>query len=186
MTSRAAGHAVRARAVRRRASKKARTSSRSGAILRPLRSWSRDTKALPRVLSNPGDPGRRASGRVVEQLLARGGSVAPIVGKLLLLLADRDRLVLLPEIAAAYQERLMEHAKVVRAEVVTAIALPPTAWRRSSRGSRRRPAGRCSSRRASTRRSSAARSTRIGSTVYDGSVTRQLEKMKAALVARDL
>ena len=47
-----------------------------------------------------------------------------MVSKLLVLLADRDRMVLLPEIASAYEARLMDEAQVVRAEVTTAVALP--------------------------------------------------------------
>src|SRR5215213_7018978 len=71
-------------------------------------------ESLPRVLGNPAIPPARKRA-VVEQLLARTGFTSPLVGKLLLLLADRDRLALLPEIAAAYQDQLMVHAKVVRA-----------------------------------------------------------------------
>ena len=45
-----------------------------------------------------------------------------MVGKLLMLLAERDRLVLLPDLLEAYRERLLEHQNVVRAEVTTADA----------------------------------------------------------------
>ena len=59
----------------------------------------------------------------------------PMVSKLLALLADRDRLVLLPDLLAAYRDRLLDHRGVVRAEVTTAVALDRAiAPRRSSRG----------------------------------------------------
>ena len=62
----------------------------------------------------------------MEQLIARAGTLQPVVVKLLLLLAERDRLTLLPEVAQAFDERLMDHQKVVKAEIVTADrALPP-------------------------------------------------------------
>jgi F-type H+-transporting ATPase subunit delta len=50
--------------------------------------------------------------------------MAPVLARLLVLLADRDRLGLIPDVLAAYRERLLEHFKVVRAEVTTAVALP--------------------------------------------------------------
>jgi F-type H+-transporting ATPase subunit delta len=135
---------------------------------------------LPRVLSNPAIPAPRKRA-VVEQLLARAGAVSPIVSKLLLLLADRDRLAILPEIAAAYQDQLMAHAKVVRAEVVTAIGLPADRVDALRQGLARATGREVQ---LETRVDPAiigGAITRIGSTVYDGSVTRQLEKMKEAL-----
>jgi F-type H+-transporting ATPase subunit delta len=135
---------------------------------------------LKRVLSNPAVPAARKRA-VIEQLLAAAGHVSPVVVKLLTLLADRDRLALLPDIAAAYRNRLMDHAKVVRAEVVTAVALPQDrveALQRGLAGATGRDV------QLETRVDPSiigGAITRIGSTVYDGSVTRQLEKMKAAL-----
>ena len=136
--------------------------------------------ALKRVLSNPAIPAARKRA-VVEQLLATAGNVSPVVVKLLTLLADRDRLVLLPDIAAAYRNRLMDHAKVIRAEVVTAVPLPQDrveALQRGLAGATGRDV------QLETRVDPSiigGAITRIGSTVYDGSITRQLEKMKAAL-----
>jgi F-type H+-transporting ATPase subunit delta len=142
-------------------------------------------QTLARVLSNPAipAPSKRA---IVEQLLARTGAVSPIIGKLLTLLAARDRLVLLPDIVAAYQQRLMEHAKVVRAEVITAVPLPGdrvAALREGlARAMGRRPEDVQVDHRVDPSIIGGA-ITRVGSTVYDGSVTRQLEKMKEALTA---
>jgi F-type H+-transporting ATPase subunit delta len=135
---------------------------------------------LPRVLSNPAIPAPRKRA-VVEQLLARAGAVSPIVSKLLLLLADRDRLAILPEIAAAYQDRLMAHAKVVRAEVVTAIGLPADRVDALRQGLARATGREVQLETRVDATIIGGAITRIGSTVYDGSVTRQLEKMKEAL-----
>ena len=49
--------------------------------------------------------------------------VAAPVSKLLGLLADRRRLELLPDLAAVYTERLLEHQNVVQADVTTAAPL---------------------------------------------------------------
>ena len=137
---------------------------------------------LPRVLSNPAIPAPRKRA-VIEQLLARSQFSTPLVGKLLTLLADRDRLALLPEIAAAYQDQLMAHARVVRAQVVTAIELPTERVAALQRGLAL-ATGREVQLEARVDASIIGGAiTRIGSTVYDGSVTRQLEKMKEALMA---
>jgi F-type H+-transporting ATPase subunit delta len=140
---------------------------------------------LSRVLSNPAIPPVRKRA-VVDQLLATAGSVPPVVVKLLQLLADRDRLALLPEIVTAYRERLMEHEKVIRVEVVTAIALPAdriaALQERLAVASGRRSEDVHLEMRVDPSIIGGA-ITKIGSTVYDGSVTRQLEKMKETLVA---
>jgi len=139
-----------------------------------------DNAQLERVLANPAIPAPRKRA-LIDELLKQAGTVSMPVVKLLKLLADRDRLILLPELAAAYRTRLMEHAKIVRAEVVTAVSLPADRVAALQQGLA-----------AATGRQVQLDSrvdpsiiggaiTRIGSTVYDGSVTRQLEKMKDAL-----
>lgn len=141
-------------------------------------------EGLQRVLANPAIPAARKRA-VMEALLARS-PVTPVVARVLLLLADRDRLVLLTDLAEAYRSRLMDHQQVVRAEVTTAVPLPPD--------------------RVSALRDGLAQLTgrqvqldvridpaivggavaRIGSTVYDGSITTQLEKMKQQLEQADI
>jgi F-type H+-transporting ATPase subunit delta len=137
-------------------------------------------ESLPKVLVNPAIPAPKKKA-IVEQLLARAGSVSPIVAKLLLLLADRDRFVLLPDLSAAYQHRLMDHAKVVRAEIVTAVGLPGDRVEALQQGLANVTGRqvRLDSRVDSSIIGGAI--ARVGSTVYDGSVTRQLEKMKETL-----
>ena len=140
---------------------------------------------LTRVFATPAVPatGKRA---IVDRLVAKAGTVSPVLAKLLGLLADRDRLVLLPEIVSAYNARLMEHAQVVRAEIVTAVALPDdriAGLRQGlARATGRRSEDVLLENRVDPSIIGGAVAT-IGSTVYDGSVTRQLEKMKEALVA---
>ena len=57
------------------------------------------------MLLNPAVPVPRKRAAVAE-LLARA-KISPIVAKLLALLAERDRLVLLPDLLAAYRDRLL-------------------------------------------------------------------------------
>ena len=135
---------------------------------------------LEKVLLNPAVPLPRKRA-AVDDLLAHA-KFTPIVSKLLALLADRDRLVLVPELLKAYSDRLLDHRGVVRAEVTTAVALDPRRADAIQQGL------------ASLTGRTVLLATkidpsivgglvaRIGSTVYDGSVTRQLEKMKDRLV----
>ncbi len=138
-----------------------------------------DYPALAKVLLNPAVPVPRKRAAVVE--LTTRMSPAPIVGKLLTLLAERDRLVLLPDLLASYRDRLMDHQNVVRAELTTATPLDD---HRSAEIQQQlaRATGRTVT--LQTRTDPALIGgivARIGSTVYDGSITRQLEKMKARL-----
>jgi F-type H+-transporting ATPase subunit delta len=137
---------------------------------------------LARVLSNPAIPAARKRA-IVAELLTRAGSLSPLVGKLLTLLADRDRLALLPEISAAYRNRLMEHAKVVRAEIVTAVGLPADRVSALQQGLAQATGRQVQLESRVDPSIIGGAIARVGSTVYDGSVTRQLEKMKEALTA---
>jgi len=135
---------------------------------------------LEKVLLTPAVPAPRKRAAVVE--LTDRAKLLPVLGKLLVLLAERDRLVLLPDLLVSYRERLLDYRKVVRAEVTTAAPL----------GSDRAQAIERSLARVTGRTVTLATRVdasliggvvaRIGSTVYDGSVTRQLQKMKERLV----
>ena len=137
---------------------------------------------LQRVLTNPAVPvtGKRG----VMQALTGRLQVAPPVAKLMTLMADRDRLVLLPDLLAVYRERLMDHLQVVRAEVTTAMPLPPD---RLAQLERR--LGEVTGRKV-TMTTTVDPSiiggvvARIGSTVYDGSVAAQLAKVRDRLAQR--
>ena len=134
---------------------------------------------LQQVLLNPAVPAPRKQD-LVRQLVDRLQPSAP-VGKLLVLLAERDRFELLPDLIDVYGERLRAHLNVITAEVTTASPLPTEdAARLQQRLA------------ASTGRTVTLTTkvdpeilggliTRIGSTVYDGSVATQLEAMRQRL-----
>jgi F-type H+-transporting ATPase subunit delta len=135
---------------------------------------------LEKVLLNPAVPVPRKRATVVE-LTARAG-VAPIVSKLLILLAERDRLVLLPELLDGYRERLLDFQQVVRAHVTTASPLGPDRAQAIERGLAQVTGKTVTLETAVDPSIIGGVIARIGSTVYDGSVTRQLERMKQKLV----
>lgn len=135
---------------------------------------------LEKVFLNPAVPVPRKLGAMAE--LTALANVTGMVTKLLLLLADRDRLVLVPTLLEAYRERLMDYRNVVRAHVTTASGLPAERTEAIARGLAR-VTGRTVTMETSVDPSIiGGLVARVGSTVYDGSVTRQLEKMKQRLV----
>ncbi len=136
--------------------------------------------ALGRVLLNPAVPAPRKRAAVIE-LTSRAG-VFPILGKLLALLAERDRLVLLPDLAAAYRDRMLAYRNIVRAEVTTAAALPPERARQIQQSLAGLTGQTVTVETRVDPGIIGCVVARLGSVVYDASVTRQLEKMRARLV----
>lgn len=134
---------------------------------------------LGRVLLNPAVPAPRKRAAVAE--LTATLAVAPVLSKLLVLIAERDRLILLPDVLSSYRDRLLDYQRVVRAEVITATPL--------SDGHAEAIAGRLAQ--VTGRRVIVASRVdpsiiggiiaRIGGTVYDASVTRQLERIRVRL-----
>jgi F-type H+-transporting ATPase subunit delta len=136
---------------------------------------------LAQVLGNPGIPASKKKA-LATALVDRAGQITAPVAKLILVLAEKDRLTLLPGIARAYNERVMDHLMIVRGDVTTAVPLAPEKLRLLEEGLAK-----------ATGRKVVLQSrvdpsiiggvvTRLGSTVYDGSVTTQLQKMKQSLI----
>jgi F-type H+-transporting ATPase subunit delta len=137
-------------------------------------------EGLQRALSNPAIPAPRKRA-VMEQLLAKS-PVRPVLAKLLLLLADRDRLILLGEVAAAFRQRMMEHQNVVRAEVTTAVPLGPERVAAMQQGLAQATGRQVLLEARVDPAIIGGAVARIGSTVYDGSVTTQLERLRQQLI----
>lgn len=137
---------------------------------------------LQRTFANP-VVSATAKRAVVQQLLERSQHTPP-AGKLLLLLAARGRIELVPAVLDVYRELLMEHRKVIQAEVTTAAPLTPE---RVSELQQRlaKITGRAVT--MTTRVDQAIIGgivTRIGGTVYDGSFATQLAKVRDRLSER--
>ena len=114
---------------------------------------------LLRTLTSPALP-PSVKQNIVAELLKLQPLAGPL-GRILMLLAERDQLALVPLIAEAYQQRLLDFQQVVRARGDDrGGAAARSRRRRSNRVSRRPPASASSSPRRSIRRSSAASSRR--------------------------
>ena len=141
----------------------------------------RSNPNLEQALLNPAVPAPRKRAAVAE--LTAHAKVVTILSKLLMLLAERDRLVLLPDLLVAYRERLQAIQNVVQAEVTTAMPIPPERAKEIER-SLATATGRTVN--LSTRVDPSIVGgvvTRIGSTVYDGSVTNHLRRMRQRLLS---
>lgn len=137
---------------------------------------------LQRTIANPvvSAADKRA---VVQQILDRLEPSTP-VGKLVLLLASRGRLALLPDLLDVYRERLMEHRNVLQAEVTTAAPLSPE---RAAQLQQRLTSATGRTVTMTTKVDASIIGgvvTRIGSTVYDGSVATRLAKVRDRLEQR--
>jgi len=140
-------------------------------------------KAQPlfeKVLLNPAVPAPRK--RAAVAAVISGVKLSPAVAKLLVLLAERDRMVLLPELLAAYRERVLDLRKVVRAEVVTAEPLSPEGAQAVEHGLAQMSGRNVQMALRVDPSIIGGVVARIGSTVYDASIATQLQKMKQRLV----
>lgn len=137
-------------------------------------------QALRAVITDPAIPAAKKRA-LVDALLAAAGSVSEPVARTLALLADRGRLAVAGDIARAFHERLMDHRQIVRAEVTTAVPLDAGRTKAIADA-----LGTATGRHVvvDTKVDESILGgvvARVGSIVYDGSVARQLEKMKEQL-----
>jgi F-type H+-transporting ATPase subunit delta len=134
---------------------------------------------LQKALASPAVP-VAAKRKIVEGIVERSRPT-PALGKLLLMLAERDRLTLIPELAEVYRERLMEHRQVISAELTTAV--PLTAERVAQFEQRIAAAtGRRVTMTASVDPALIGGAVaRVGSIVYDGSIATQLSRIRERL-----
>ena len=140
-----------------------------------------ENEPLRKALVNPAVPLPRK--RAAVAAIIAQADVLPIVGKTLQLLAERDRLVILPDVAEAFRQRLLQMRNIVRAEVTTAEPLTAERLQDIQRSlstatgltvdltSRVDPA------------ILGGMVARIGSTVYDASVTNHLQRIRQRLDA---
>ena len=137
--------------------------------------------SLWKVMTDPSVPAPKKRA-VVDGLLPRL-EVSPVVAKTLQMLAGRDHVSLLPEVADAYRARLLQYQHVVQANVTTAVPLPADRVTRFEQELSGVTGQKVIMTAATDPSIVGGVVTQIGSTVYDGSIKRQLEKIREKLVA---
>jgi F-type H+-transporting ATPase subunit delta len=115
--------------------------------------------------------------------IAKAMSLSPQVSKLIALLARSGKLELMTELGNAYRERLLSHQNIVRADVTSAAPLSPEKARALEESLSTLTGKKVEISASVDPDLLGGVVARIGSTVYDGSVKTQLEKMRQELVA---
>jgi F-type H+-transporting ATPase subunit delta len=137
---------------------------------------------LAKVFASPGIPAKNKRA-IVDDLVAKAGDLTGEVARLLGMLADRDRLAMLDGVAAEYNAEAMRAARRVSAEVVSAVPLD------SARVSALADAlGRATGLQVTLTQRVDPKMVggvvaKVGSLVFDGSVTRQLARMRDRLLS---
>jgi F-type H+-transporting ATPase subunit delta len=140
-------------------------------------------RELQTVLAHPAIPALKKR-ELIEQILKSTPDMSGEVGRLLLMLAERDRLGSVGDVAAAFTERLMAHRKVMHAQVVTASALPDSQRAALAQALSSAVGADVRLKESVDPSIMGGIVARVGSVVYDASLTRQLEKMRQQLLAR--
>ncbi len=116
------------------------------------------------------------------EAVSKAMSLSPTVTKMLVLLAKSGKLNLVPELAAAYRGRLLSHQNVVRADVTSAAPLSPQETRALEESLSEVTGKKVELSLSVDPELLGGVVATIGSTVYDGSVKKQLTRMRQELV----
>jgi len=136
---------------------------------------------LRRALTSPGIPLAAKMG-VMRELL-RLQPASKVVSRLLLLIVEHDDVNELDQIAAAFEERVLEFHQVVRADVTSAEPLDPARAQDLERAFAAVTGKRVMLSLRVDPEILGGLVAKIGSRVYDGSVVRQLERVRERLRA---
>lgn len=126
------------------------------------------------------DAARKA---LLEKVAGAMGLTTPVT-KLLVLLADSRKLNRVPDLAAAFRERLLAHQNVVHADVTSASALSAEQAKALAESLSTVTGMKVDLSVSVDPELLGGVVARIGSTIYDGSVRTQLSRMRAQLVEK--
>jgi F-type H+-transporting ATPase subunit delta len=135
---------------------------------------------LHKALANPAVSSEAR--RAIAARIGDAAGLSPVSRAFLGIVVDHRSVSTLPDVARLYHARLMQHLRSVEAEVTTAVAISDERLA-AMRKSLAELTGRSVT--VTTRVDAAIMGgvvTRIGSTVFDGSIRRQLELLKVQLV----
>ena len=123
-----------------------------------------------------------AARQALMESVSKAMGLSVPVTKMLVLLAKTGKLELLPDLAATYRERLLAHQNIVRAEVTSAVPLSPEKTRALEESLAAVTGKKVELSVSVDPELLGGVVARIGSTVYDGSVKTQLQRMRQELV----
>jgi F-type H+-transporting ATPase subunit delta len=137
---------------------------------------------LRRAFTNPGIP-QNVRMNVANAFVTRAG-IQGRLAKLLNMLGERGRLDLLPVMLDVYRERLLAHRNIVRATVTSASPLSADKVHQLETSLGGLTGKKVQIETTVDPTIIGGVVTRIGSTVYDGSIRTQLQKMRQQLVEK--
>ena len=123
-----------------------------------------------------------ATRQSLMEAVSKAMTLSVPVTRTLVLLANSGKLNLIPELAAAYRERLLAHQNIVRAEVTSAAPLSPEKTQALAASLSTITGKKVEISASVDPELLGGVVARIGSTVYDGSVRTQLKRMRQELV----
>ena len=130
------------------------------------------------IAANLPEANRKALVETIADKLGAGAQVR----KLLVVLGRGRKLVLLPDLADAFRERLLSHQNIVRAEVTSAAPLSPEKTKALEESLAKVTGKKVDLSVSVDPALLGGVVAKIGSTVYDGSVKTQLQRMRQELV----
>jgi len=123
-----------------------------------------------------------ATRKSLIEAVSKAMTLTTPVTRLLVLLAQDRRLSYLPDLAAAFRERLLAHQNIVRAEVTSAVPLSPEKTKALEDSLSKVTGKKVELSVSIDPELLGGVVAKIGSTVYDGSVRTQLQRMRQDLV----
>jgi F-type H+-transporting ATPase subunit delta len=135
---------------------------------------------LVKVFASPAVPTGKK--RALAETLATQLGLSQEVSRALAAMGDRDRLSLVSSVAAAFESRVMQDRHVLQARVTTAVPLTTQGAEALAAALGRATGGTVKIDAHVDPSILGGVVARVGSTVFDGSVTRQLEIMKTQLI----
>ena len=136
---------------------------------------------LAKVFASPAVPVSKK--RAVAETLAAQLQVSGDVLRLIGVMGERDRLSLIGLVAAAFEARVMQERNVLQADVTTAVPLDAARTAALETALGRATGGTVKVNARVDPSIVGGVVARVGSTVYDGSVTRQLDILKTQLIS---
>ena len=140
-----------------------------------------ESPELRQLMANPSVP-RAGKHAVIERLVELLGS-SRTVRNFMLLLVDHRRAALLPEIEQAYGSLLDDKLGLTRADVSSGVELTPAERENLVRSLEQMIGGKVVAQYQVNPAVIGGARVRVGSTIYDGSVRAQLDRLHAQLIS---
>jgi F-type H+-transporting ATPase subunit delta len=136
---------------------------------------------LRNFLTSPGVP-REAKHGAIEKIASRVGA-GKIIRNFLFVIADHHRTHILPEIVDAFEDVIRQRQGIAEAEISSAVELSAAQKKKIAQTLERLTSKKIQAKYSLDPALLGGAVVRVGDTVYDGSVRKSLNEMRARLVA---